>query len=249
MTTKSAAEREIGEMATLLWQHGYAKRTGSYSEERRDARRMAEKLRAADMGLDELKLKVLRGRASIKSLLALGGESGGSGGGGARPGVAGGGSARFLEELLAAMPAHYDRPKNQGPGPRGRSLSVEWVEAPHVRAEILIHDRDGSVYADVEGEKLTDPRGAARAVTRWLDTLWEEYRAEHGGGGARSKARPLSVFEEHELRVARDTRGMPDAILGVMGGPTKAQAREGVRRLTGKASAKPKAPRRVRGGG
>jgi hypothetical protein len=50
-----------------------------------------------------------------------------------------------------------------------------------------------------------------------------------------SKKRELSVFEKHQLKIARQTINMPDAMVGVMGGPSKEEAREIVRRLTGKA--------------
>lgn len=46
--------------------------------------------------------------------------------------------------------------------------------------------------------------------------------------------RKLSVFEQHELKVARDTIRMPEAMVGVMGGPDKAEARATILRLTGK---------------
>jgi hypothetical protein len=44
----------------------------------------------------------------------------------------------------------------------------------------------------------------------------------------------LTVPEKHQLKIARDTLKMPDAIAAVMGGPTKEEAREIIRRLTGK---------------
>ena len=46
--------------------------------------------------------------------------------------------------------------------------------------------------------------------------------------------RALSVFDKHALKIARDTLRMPDAMLGVMGGPSKEEAAETVYRLTGK---------------
>jgi alkanesulfonate monooxygenase SsuD/methylene tetrahydromethanopterin reductase-like flavin-dependent oxidoreductase (luciferase family) len=46
--------------------------------------------------------------------------------------------------------------------------------------------------------------------------------------------RRLSVPERHQLRVARQTLRMSDAMVGVMGGPNKSEAREIIRRLTGK---------------
>lgn len=44
----------------------------------------------------------------------------------------------------------------------------------------------------------------------------------------------LSVPEQHQLKIAKDTLRMPDAMAGVMGGPTKEQAREIIKELTGK---------------
>jgi hypothetical protein len=43
----------------------------------------------------------------------------------------------------------------------------------------------------------------------------------------------LSVPERHQLKVARDTLKMSDAMARVMGGPTKAEARKIIRDLTG----------------
>ncbi len=50
----------------------------------------------------------------------------------------------------------------------------------------------------------------------------------------RAGGRKLSVFERHELRIARDTLKMPEVMVGVMGGPTKEEARASILRLTGK---------------
>jgi hypothetical protein len=51
----------------------------------------------------------------------------------------------------------------------------------------------------------------------------------------RGGKRTLSVFDKHQLAIARKTLTMHDAALGVMGGPSKAEAREIIKRLTGKA--------------
>lgn len=48
------------------------------------------------------------------------------------------------------------------------------------------------------------------------------------------EARELSVPEKHQLKIAKQTLNMPDAMVGVMGGPDKKEAREIVKRLTGK---------------
>lgn len=46
--------------------------------------------------------------------------------------------------------------------------------------------------------------------------------------------RELSVPERHQLKIAYDTLKMPDAMVGVMGGPDKEESREIIKRLTGK---------------
>lgn len=46
--------------------------------------------------------------------------------------------------------------------------------------------------------------------------------------------RRLSVPEQHQLRIAKQTLKMADAAVGVMGGPNKEEARAIIRRLTGK---------------
>jgi hypothetical protein len=51
---------------------------------------------------------------------------------------------------------------------------------------------------------------------------------------ARKKSRSLSVPETHQLKIARDTLKMHPAAVGVMGGPSHAEARAIIARLTGK---------------
>lgn len=46
--------------------------------------------------------------------------------------------------------------------------------------------------------------------------------------------RELSVFDRHALKIARDTLKMSDMGALIMGGPTKEQARETIKRITGK---------------
>lgn len=46
--------------------------------------------------------------------------------------------------------------------------------------------------------------------------------------------RGLSVPEQHQLRIARDTLKMNDVFARIMGGPTKEEARQIIIRLTGK---------------
>jgi hypothetical protein len=46
--------------------------------------------------------------------------------------------------------------------------------------------------------------------------------------------RELNVFEKHQLRIARDTLKMHDLGAAIMGGMTKPEARDLIRRLTGR---------------
>jgi hypothetical protein len=48
------------------------------------------------------------------------------------------------------------------------------------------------------------------------------------------KSKQLTIPERHQLKIARDTLRMPDAMVGVMGGPSKQEAREIIKRLTTK---------------
>lgn len=74
--------------------------------------------------------------------------------------------------------------------------------------------------------------------------LKEAYAFLHGagvGGVSRrnprgSRSRKLSVPEQHQFKIAEQTLRMPDAMIGVMGGPTKKQAHSIVRRLRSKHS-------------
>ncbi len=45
--------------------------------------------------------------------------------------------------------------------------------------------------------------------------------------------RQLTIPEKHQLKVARDTLRMSDAMVRVVGGPNKQEAREIIARLTG----------------
>lgn len=53
---------------------------------------------------------------------------------------------------------------------------------------------------------------------------------DHRAGSPRG----LSVPERHQLRIARDTLRMSDIGASLMGGPSKAEAREIIMRLTGR---------------
>jgi len=40
----------------------------------------------------------------------------------------------------------------------------------------------------------------------------------------------MDVFAQHQIKIAKDTLKMPDAMVGVMGGPSKAEALEILKR-------------------
>ncbi|MAH48570.1 hypothetical protein CMI37_22285, partial [Candidatus Pacearchaeota archaeon] len=44
--------------------------------------------------------------------------------------------------------------------------------------------------------------------------------------------RKLSIPEQHQLRIARRTLKMPNAMVGIMGGPNKEESRKIIKRLT-----------------
>lgn len=50
-------------------------------------------------------------------------------------------------------------------------------------------------------------------------------------------SRPLTVFDQHALKIARRTLTVNKAMVGVIGGPNHAQARQTIYRLTGKHAA------------
>jgi len=47
-------------------------------------------------------------------------------------------------------------------------------------------------------------------------------------------AKQLTEWEKHQLRVAKRTLKLADAILGVMGSPSKAEAKRIIKKLEGK---------------
>lgn len=47
-------------------------------------------------------------------------------------------------------------------------------------------------------------------------------------------SKQLTVPERHQLAIARKTLRMPDAAVAVMGGPSKAEARAIIEKLTGR---------------
>jgi hypothetical protein len=44
----------------------------------------------------------------------------------------------------------------------------------------------------------------------------------------------LTIPEQHQLKIAQRTLNMPDAMIGVMGGPDKAESEQIIKKLTGK---------------
>src|SRR5882672_328335 len=82
--------------------------------------------------------------------------------------------------------------------------------------------------------KNEDEVRAYKQTLQKIDEINAQYR--------KANPRRLSVPEQHQLKIAIATLRMSDAMVGVMGGPNKEQAREIIRRLT----AKKQNPRRRR---
>ena len=61
-----------------------------------------------------------------------------------------------------------------------------------------------------------------------------EYAAEESRKRGMNPRRQLSVFDKHQLAIARKTLTYSGAGAKIMGGPTKAEAREIIKRLTGR---------------
>ena len=45
-------------------------------------------------------------------------------------------------------------------------------------------------------------------------------------------SRKLSVFEKHQLRIARKTLNMPDEVVALLGGMTKEEAKQIIKKLS-----------------
>jgi hypothetical protein len=97
-----------------------------------------------------------------------------------------------------------------------------------IRSGVRIkHSTSGAIW----DPRLLEP-GEGHRVVPPSEAVPARFGASRRRGHARK--RELTVFERHQLKIARDSLRMPDAMLGVMGGPSKAEAREIIKRLTGK---------------
>ncbi len=106
----------------------------------------------------------------------------------------------------------------------GNNPSAEYLARELKQAE--------AEYAKARQIYDTAKKGSARWRQAAADLqFWGNKKADLSRG---RNPRELSVAEQHQLKIARDTLRMPDAMAGVMGGPTKKQAREIIRRLTKK---------------
>jgi hypothetical protein len=93
--------------------------------------------------------------------------------------------------------------------------------------------KTGKATNDRAGRKCLDCAGEGRVVATDEQAVADAMPAARAKKELKGR-RKLSVFEQHELKIARDTIRMPEAIVGVMGGPSKTDARASILRLTGK---------------
>jgi len=78
-----------------------------------------------------------------------------------------------LDLFWAAMKKHIPaRPKEVDEG--RNQIHLQWMEGPGIAPYVTIEIRRGQAGADVDGQWLTDPRKAGRAVNDWIDLLTEE---------------------------------------------------------------------------
>jgi len=118
--------------------------------------------------------------------------------------------------------------------------SADFYEAT---GRMLAHDTSAqrSIFLGMPNPKKGQRK--CPVCSRFSDYQWQSggwYCPEHKfffpSDLRNPRRRELSVPEKHQLRIARDTLRMPDAMVRVMGGPTKAEAKEIIKRLTGKYS-------------
>lgn len=130
------------------------------------------------------------------------------------------------------------RMKDRGASSRevGRALSHAtnphaWETRPHLgtSGKPGSRRRARDLQTLKEAQEFLRSRGYSwDRITRMSDgTLFETARREHLRTNPR---RELSVPEKHQVRIAKDTLRMSDPMVGVMGGMTKEQAREILRK-------------------
>lgn len=123
----------------------------------------------------------------------------------------------------------------------------KWFERD--RAHVALQDAAGNTIIEFWDEDVAslvedgflDPRNWGRSLEDYAMHLGVlRKRAKGGYEYLPSKSNPkkrrskrtsqLDVFAKHQVRIAQQTLRMPDAMVGVMGGMTKEQAREILRR-------------------
>jgi hypothetical protein len=100
----------------------------------------------------------------------------------------------------------------------------------------------GMVHSAQKGGKAASPEVAKVAKNMKKKDAKDFASTSHKGlpGHVDEKKEPraghlqLTTPETHQLKVARQTLKMADTFVGVMGGPSKAEAREIIKKLTGK---------------
>jgi hypothetical protein len=152
----------------------------------------------------------------------------------------------------------HENPRRRGGPPMPRrqrraAASGRFTKARHhARASVARGVRRLDLQRRASFGVGRNPRGGPRIVYNKLLGGWYVVTGPHqtplngrfnskaeaqawlSGRRANPKGRKLSVPEQHQLRIARQTLTMTDAGARIMGGPTKEEAREIIRRLTGR---------------
>lgn len=92
----------------------------------------------------------------------------------------------------------------------------------------------GMVHSAQKGGKAASPEVAKTAKSIKKKDAKDFASTSHKGLPGHVDESQLSVPEKHQLKVARQTLKMNDTMAGVMGGPSKAEARKIIKKLTGK---------------
>lgn len=129
-------------------------------------------------------------------------------------------------------------------GPGQADEAVEYWSRQIIRPRQMTKDAlraELKEYGAWDAEQLDDD------AQNWQRILWiaaGNIREEGRQGNPRG--RQLSVPDQHLLKIARRTLQMNDTFARIMGGPTKEEAREIIRRLTGREPKENNRGRRVR---
>lgn len=131
-------------------------------------------------------------------------------------------------------------PRQRGPA----NVDATLLKLANTYQDITARIQAGTVHPSKSGRRLvrgraytlinrTYPSNADKIKVEWDRAAGIRYSGEEPLAFRNPRDRQLGVPERHQLRVAQQSLKMPAPMLGVMGGPTVAQAKAIMARLTG----------------